>query len=150
MVSPEVVKSIFLTALSAFVNSSSNPIMMSVSNESIKVAPRAPSVFLNPAETGSTSSCIQAYFLYPSHECMKASLTAACLCSRWALLCSVSTPNSCCIRGRGADVPLGRRIVEDTGYRWGRSFHLMGRVIGLDEVVGEVGIGCEGPACSVN
>jgi hypothetical protein len=38
------------------------------------------------------------------------------------------------MRGRGMGVPLGRAIVEETGYRWGMSFHLTGRVIGLGEV----------------
>jgi hypothetical protein len=141
-----VVKSIPLTAFTASANSSSRPMIASVSRVSTSVAPRCPKPLVKPPVTGVTSSCSQACFLYPFQECKKASLTAACLCSRSALLCCVSTPNSCCMRGIAEGVPVGRGIVEATVYLGGISAHLIGPLTLVEDVT--VGNGSPAPRVS--
>jgi hypothetical protein len=119
------VKSRYFNAPTATSNSFFIPMIQRVSRVSTSVAPQPPNPFLYPPDSGRTSSCNQAFFLYPFQECVKLFLTAASLFCLLYLSTGDSLPNLCWIGGIWAGGPFGSVIIDEfNGHCRGRVFQL--------------------------
>jgi hypothetical protein len=121
----DVVKSRYFNAPTAISNSFFIPMIQRVSRVSTSVAPQPPNPFLYPPDSGRTSSCNQAFFLYPFQVCLKLFLTAASFFCLLYLSTGDSLPNLCWIDGIWAGGPFGSGIIGDVnGHCRGRVFQL--------------------------